>query len=88
MKIKKVYYTKNFAKKASKLPMGLKSEIEEKENLFRRNVFDPSLKTHKLKGKLSNVWSFSITHKYRVLFLFTVKDEVLFFNVGGHEVYG
>jgi mRNA-degrading endonuclease YafQ of YafQ-DinJ toxin-antitoxin module len=87
MKIKKIYYTQNFERKAKKLPRILKSEIQNREKLFRDNPFNPILKTHKLKGKLKNFWSFSIAFKQRILFEFVNKNEILFFDIGGHEVY-
>lgn len=87
MKIKKIYYTKNFEHRAKKLPIALKSEIAKRERLFRENPFNPILKTHKLKGKLKNLWSFSTTFKERILFEFVNKDKVLFFDIGGHEIY-
>lgn len=87
MVIKRIYYTKNFAQKAVELPLNLKSEIVKRERIFRKNPFQPILKTHKLKGKLKNLWSFSITFKHRILFEFVSKNEVLFFDVGGHEIY-
>lgn len=88
MKIKKIHYTKNFAKKAARLPSKLKQEVKTREKLFREDPFHPLLKTHKSKGRLKKLWSFSITFKYRILFEFVDKDEVLFFDIGGHEIYG
>lgn len=87
MRIKKIYYTSNFAKKAAKLPPHLKTQIENKEKLFRENPFYPTLKTHQLKGKLKGLWSFSLTYTHRILFEFVGRDEVLFFDVGTHEIY-
>lgn len=87
MKIKRIYFTKNFAKKADRLPPRLKKQIEKREKIFRTNPFHPNLKTHKLKGKLQDLWSFSLTHSHRILFEFLNDEEVLFFDIGGHEIY-
>jgi len=87
MKIKKIYYTKNFERKVRKLPSVLKSEIEKREQLFIEDPFNPTLKTHKLKSRLKNLWTFSISFKQRILFEFVNKNKVLFFDVGGHEIY-
>ncbi len=35
-----------------------------------KDAFDPSLKTHKLTGELSDIWSCSIDYHYRILFQF------------------
>lgn len=87
MKIKKIYYTTHFAKKAAKLSRNLTKEVNKREQLFRTNPFHPTLKTHKLKGKLKNCYSFSITYSDRILFEFVADDEVLFYDIGGHEIY-
>ncbi len=87
MHIKKIYYTSNFARKITRLTAELKSEIDKREVIFRMNPFDHRLKTHKLKRKLKNLWAFSITFHHRILFEFVSKNEVLFFDVGDHEIY-
>ncbi len=60
---------------------------EEKEDCFRKNPFDPKLKTHKLGGKLKEFWSFSIAYKYRIVFEFTGADKITFHDIGTHDVY-
>ncbi len=87
MTIKKIYYTTNFAKKATRIPKNLSQEIKKREKLFRENPFHPKLKTHKLTGKLKTLYSFSITFQHRILFKFLAEDEVLFYDIGGHEIY-
>ena len=58
--------------------------------LFINDPFDAKLKTHKLSGKLKNLWSFSIEYDLRVVFYFT-KDKpkrAVFVDIGTHdEVY-
>ena len=57
------------------------------------DAFHPSLKTHKLMGELSDVWSCSIDYNYRILFQFIENLEnssssILLLNIGTHdEVY-
>jgi mRNA-degrading endonuclease YafQ of YafQ-DinJ toxin-antitoxin module len=67
-------------------------DIEErfwqKLELFTANPFEPSLKTHKLSGKLKNVWSFSIDYDARVLLYFESDGNAVFIDIGSHdEVY-
>lgn len=88
MGIRTIYYTSNFAKQVKKLPHNLTRQISQREEVFRKDPFHPLLKTHKLSGKLKNLWSFSITFHHRILFEFVDKDKVLFIDVGGHEIYG
>ncbi len=52
---------------------------------FINNPFDPSLKTHKLSGKLSECWSFSINFQLRVVFVFIDTDQVILENIGNHD---
>jgi addiction module RelE/StbE family toxin len=56
--------------------------------LFKNNPFDPKLRTHKLSGKLKDLWSFSIEYDLRVIFSFAEQNKVIFVDIGGHkEVY-
>lgn len=70
-----------------KLPSSLTQEVRLREGWFRENCFDPRLKTHKLKGKHQDLWSFSITIKYRIVFRFVGSEEVYFIDVGDHSIY-
>ena len=58
-----------------------------KDRWFRINTFDSRLKTHPLKGKLKGLWSYSINRDYRVLFEFLSSTEVLYHDIGTHDVY-
>lgn len=81
-----IFYHPRFRRAYKKLSTELKSKAEIKEKLFRVNPFHPSLDTHKLHGKLKNQWSFSVDIKYRILFEFDSQD-VIFFDIGDHEIY-
>lgn len=48
----------------------LERKFRTKLEKFKENPFDPSLKTHKLSGKLKELWSLSIEYDQRVIFLF------------------
>lgn len=87
MKVKQILYTKKFASSVKKLPKKLKEKVIIREALFRENPFHPSLKTHQLKGKLKDLWSFSLSYSYRVLFEFVENNEILFHDVGTHSIY-
>lgn len=85
--IKTIYYSSHFLKKFKKLPFLLQIAASERETVFRMNCFDPKLDTHKLKGKLAEFWSFSITRKNRIMFRFLSDNSVLFIDVGDHSIY-
>jgi mRNA-degrading endonuclease YafQ of YafQ-DinJ toxin-antitoxin module len=55
--------------------------------LFINDPFDAKLKTHKLSGKLKNLWSFSIGYDLRIVFYFTPDKpkKAVFVDIGTHE---
>jgi len=84
----KIIYTSKFVRKYKKLPAKVKDTAEENEKIFRKDPFDPVLKTHKLSGKLKDLWSFSIGYKHRIIFEFSDnKDVIYFYSVGTHNIY-
>jgi addiction module RelE/StbE family toxin len=68
----------------------IESEFWNRLELFINDPFDSKLKTHKLSGKLKDLWSFSIEYDLRVVFFFT-KDKpkkAVLVDLGTHdEVY-
>ena len=62
-------------------------KIQKQLKIFRIDVKHPSLRTHKLKGNLSDTWSITIEGNIR--FIYTIKNkEAIFFKLGNHdEVY-
>ena len=87
MKISEILYTPTFKRAFRRLSKNIQDEAARKEKLFRKDVFDPTLKTHKLKGKFKNYYSFSISYSYRIVFRFIHKDKVLFVDCGDHSIY-
>lgn len=87
VKIRRIYYTPTFEEHWEGLLAKAKKKAEKKEKLFRQNAFQSSLLTHKLRGKLRDYWSFSIDYHTRVVFRFLKNGEVLFVDVGTHEIY-
>lgn len=82
-----IEYSPTFKKMYRKLPNEVKNLAEKKEVLFRQDQFHPSLQTHKLHGKMSGFYAFSINYKYRIIFDVTDKGVVRFHEVGGHGMY-
>ena len=44
-------------------------------------------RTHKLSGKEKEVWAFWVNFRYRIKFLFLNNGEVLFLDIGTHDIY-
>jgi len=83
-----IIYSSKFAREYKKLPKEIKDLAEEQEIIFRKNPFNPTLKTHKLKGKFAGFLSFSIGYKYRIIFEFSKDKKTIYFHaVGDHDVY-
>jgi len=65
----------------------IEKEFWDRLSVFIENPFESKLKTHKLSGKLEDLWSFSIEFDLRVVFYFT-KDKpkkAVFIDIGAHE---
>ncbi|MEK7397394.1 MAG: type II toxin-antitoxin system YafQ family toxin [Candidatus Poribacteria bacterium] len=75
-------------KKVTKSKPHLKDRIINNLMLFAENPFHPSLNTHKLSGKLRNLWAFSVDDDCRIVFSFDDDNNVLLTDIGKHdEVY-
>lgn len=62
-------------------------KIQKQLLLFITNPKHPSLRTHKLKGNLSNTWSISIERNFRMLYYLS-NEKLVFFMIGTNdEVY-
>ncbi|CCQ53181.1 type II toxin-antitoxin system RelE/ParE family toxin [Crocosphaera watsonii WH 8501] len=80
---------KNIIKKKPEL----KYKIESKLRLLSDNPYNPILRTHKLKGKLSGAWACTVEYDCRIVFCFeqnqeTLEEEINLIDIGTHdEVY-
>jgi addiction module RelE/StbE family toxin len=79
-------------KKAFKKLIRKNKSLEQKfwseAELFIEDAHHPSLQTHKLTGKLKNLWSFSVEEDCRVIFYFESSSKAVFIDIGSHdEVY-
>lgn len=71
-------------RKIKKKQPQLFKKIQKQLKLFQENAKHPSLRKHKLKGKLANTYSISIEGNIRMIY--AVKDaEALFFKIGNHD---
>ncbi len=79
-------------KKAFRKKIKGKKDIENKFwatiDIFISKPFDKRLKTHKLSGRLKDLWSFSVEYDLRAIFYFTKGDKAVLIDLGTHdEVY-
>ncbi len=76
------------AKKFVKKSPQIIDDIEETLELLSEDAFYPSLKTHKLKGKLEGSWACSAGYDLRIVFGFIQHDEteaILLEDIGTHD---
>jgi addiction module RelE/StbE family toxin len=71
----------------------MENKIAQRLQLLVNDPFEPSLKTHKLKGKLSGAWACTVDYDCRIIFNFKKSsdsdvEEILLIDIGSHdEVY-
>jgi len=54
--------------------------------ILEQDPYHPSLRLHKLKGKLSDFYSISVNMEYRVIIDFIIKDdEIIPLDIGTHD---
>ena len=87
MQIKEIHYNNQFEQQFLSLPKAIQKKASKKEKIFRENPFHPSLRLHKLKGKLDGLWSISITMKHRIIFKPLDDGVMLFVSIGMHAIY-
>ena len=79
-------FAKNYRKRINSNPK-LVSKFQAKLAQFVTNPTNPTLKDHKLIGKLSNYRAFSVTGDVRVVYRI-VNNELWLYNIGTHpQVY-
>ncbi len=64
------------------------SRVTKQLKLFQLQSDHPSLRLHKLSGKLEDTWSISISRSIRMVFCFRQKNNqrrAVFFDIGTHE---
>lgn len=77
-------FDKRFKRQSAKIREGFSKRIE----IFIKNPNDPTLKIHKLSGKLKNLWSFNLSGDLRVVFDNSQRGIIILVDIGSHsELY-
>jgi len=87
--VSKIIYTETYIKRAknflNKHPEII-SQYKKTLKLIEINIFHPSLRFHKLKGRLSDLYSVSINISYRICIDFIIKENtVIPIDIGKHD---
>lgn len=72
-------------KKIKKTDKTLVAQVNKQLKLFQLQPQHPSLRTHKLTGKMKNRWSISLSKSLRTIYLLLESDEAYFIAIGTHD---
>ncbi|EFK11591.1 toxin-antitoxin system, toxin component, RelE family [delta proteobacterium NaphS2] len=90
MKPKSIHFDDAFEKHWHKYLEGLteklKKRLRKRLAIFKEDIFDKRLRTHRLKGNLKEYYSFSISYSDRIVFKIVEEDVIYFIEVGSHDV--
>jgi toxin HigB-1 len=85
----RLIYTKSYNRRAArfiKKHPDLIGQYEKTLKLLELDPFHPSLRLHKLKGRLSELHSVSINIGYRISIELVIKEKTIIpINVGSHD---
>lgn len=87
MKVQEIHSNKKFIDQFQSLPKYIQNKAVKSEKLFRDNLLHPSLRLHKLKGKMTGLWSISLDKSYRIIFESLEDGNILFISIGRHSIY-
>jgi mRNA-degrading endonuclease YafQ of YafQ-DinJ toxin-antitoxin module len=82
-----IVISKQFARQFKKLNPQLKEEVLDTLELLKNPANHQSLKVHKLNGRMSDKYSFSVNYKIRVIFSYPIPTEIFLLLVGSHDLY-
>jgi len=82
-------FVRTFKRVIKKSPH-LRNDIEDTLELLAENPYAPALATHKLKGKLSDLWACSAGYDMRIIFDFVksenqTEEDILLLGIGTHD---
>jgi len=87
--VSKIIYTETYIKRAKnflKKHPEIISQYKKTLKLIEINIFHPSLRFHKLKGRLSDLYSVSINISYKICIDFIIRENtVIPIDIGKHD---
>jgi mRNA-degrading endonuclease RelE of RelBE toxin-antitoxin system len=87
--VNKIIYTETYIKRAKKFIKKhpeIISQYQKTLELIEINISHPSLHLHKLKGRLSDLYSVSINISYRICIDFIInQNTVIPIDIGKHD---
>ena len=88
----RLFQSKQYSKKEKKFFKKHPDLLAQYANILKKlkvDPFEPSLKTHKLKGELKELYACSSTYEYRIIMTILIQDDKIYLlDIGTHdEVY-
>lgn len=83
-----IEFSERFIKSYKKLVLGrpqVAISVLQKVLLFSHEPFSSTLALHKLKGRLDDVWSFSVENNLRIIVDRSDPSKVTFVDIGTHD---
>lgn len=82
-----VSFKPSFIRSVNKLEKALCDEVIEKIEFLKNVKNHKFLKVHKLHGRLSGCFSFSVNYKVRAVFQYEPKNEIVLLDIDDHDIY-
>lgn len=82
-----VIYSPDFIKALTDQPAKTQKKAIKMEEILKTNPLHPSLRIHKLEGKLKGLWSIAINLSVRIIFKPQDNGDFLFLSIGTHSIY-
>jgi addiction module RelE/StbE family toxin len=87
MIVRAIFYEPGFLKDWKRLDRRVRLSAAKAERLFRDNPLHPSLRLHRLQGKLEGLWSISVSFDIRIIFKRMENGDIVFLAIGRHAIY-
>ena len=82
-----INFSPRFQRSYKNLPQHIQEDFKIKIQLFIKNPYYSTLRTHKLEGRLQECLAFRLKNGFRILFEFSSSDTINLLNVGSHDIY-
>ena len=79
-------FERKFDKYKNQLTHSEKQRLKKRLEIFKEDIFDKRLKTHKLKGELGGYYAFSVSYSDRIVFKILDDEGIYFIEIGSHDV--
>ena len=81
-----VLFTARFLRSFKKLPIDIQDDCYRAIDIFKKQANLEKIKFHKLHGKMSGLYSFSVNFSFRVI-VKKEKKTLYFMDIGSHTLY-